>query len=496
MRVRRTCALAMLFLPLIASAAPERKVIDRAGRRMAVIERGRAFTHDRLGNSWVYHTVREVPREEKAAAVSLVRGNGTVRTYFASDLLPPGEVYPGMAGQVFTISPMTTPGHYVAAVGYISREHLTRNAVVVFAVGQDGEPRTVRFIQIRNAATAIGGPRDTIVVTAVDALDSASFALATVLDIDGNVQAELLPFGAPGIIEAAAVARSVRLQQSGASGFAVYDPESQTVQHYSAGRVGALPSLANAAADLTMRQPRAANQEIVFEADWAISIKDPGIGAARLDVRPVLELHVDDARQTVTAARNVIADGVPRAVVSRYDGRGIETWVSDMPWNSVLWQGDAVIGFGPRRGTVQQRVSLNGRIALQSDERAPRAAAAERSGCTSWMTARQCAQISAGELPLGEIKRLRSIIRVNDNGGGVGCMDDGYNMCAHSVSTCFDYWKDCNLDFEGNTYPMNCTMDECMYDACYPYDCWRNTTKMCCPDEPPVGTTNVTECNY
>ena len=501
MRVRSTCVLVMLFLPLLASAAqlPEardqRPQLNLPERRMAVMTRARSFSHDRLGNNWVSHNVVEAPRDTKAAAVTLIRPNGTLRTYFASDILPPGEVLPGLAGQIFTISPMTTANHYVATVGYISRERFTRNAVVVFAIGADGEPRTIRTIVIRNAATAIGGPRDTIVVTAVDPLDRANFALATVLDINGNVQAELLAFGAPDVLEAGAVARTVRLAQSGADDFAVLDPQSELVQHFSIANAGQLPSLANAKPETTLRRPQAASPEIAFTADWAVSIRETGVTGPNVESRRMIDFRVDDATHSVTVVRNVLVAGAPRAVVSRHDGRDVEAWMADGPWNATLWQSDAVTGLAPRGVVMQQRVSLKGAIALESSERAPRAAQQQKSGCTSWMTGRQCAQITAAETPVDEVRRLRRLIAL-DGGGGEGCFQGEFDMCAHSVMECMDFWKECNLDDEGNTFWMNCTMDYCMIDTCQPWDCAQNSQKVCCPDGPTESTTTVHECHF
>lgn len=503
MKGRSICAVAvaMLCLPVVAQAASlpagarqDRERVSAPERRVAVTARARAMSHDRLGNNWVFHGLDEVRAEVKAAAVTLIRPNGSLRTFFASDLLPQGTVAPGMAGQVFTISPMTTPGYYAATVGYVSREHYTRNAVVVFALGDDGEPRTVRVIQIRNAAQVIGGPRDTMIVTAADPLDSATFALATVFDIDGNVHAELMTFGAPNLIEAAKVTRAVRLQQSGAEDFALFDPQSRVVQHYSLARAGNLPSLADATPSPEMRAPRrAAYPEISLAADWTVSVDNPGVGGSRVELGRLLDFHVDDATQTVTLARNVSLNGVPSAVVSRYDGRDVEAWMSDGPWNATLWRRDAIDGFGPRGGLVEQHVSLKGGIAVTATERPVRAPRTQQSGCAAWMTGRQCAQISAAELSIADVRRFRNII-AHDNGGGEGCFDDGGNMCANSVQECMDYWVECNLDDEGNTYWMNCTLDYCMYDACYPWDCWQDRQKICCPDGPTVTTTSGGVC--
>jgi hypothetical protein len=499
MKVKSLLAVTLLFLPLFASAAlpaaarDERERVSAPERRVEVTKRARNVATDRMGNNWIFHGVAEIPRETEAAAVTLLRPDGSLRTFFASDLLPAGTIYPGKVGQVFSISPMTTPGYYAATVGYISKEHYTRNAVVAFALGTDGEPQTMRVIQIRNAATVIGGPRDTMVVTAADPLGDTNFALATVFDIDGNVHAELIPFGAATLTDAAAVTRQVRLQQSGIDDFALYDPQSQLVQHYSVGGIGTLPSLANATAAPEMRQPRrAAYPEIALTADWAIDIEDAGIAAKEVKTGRFLGLQVDNARQTVTVARGVLIDGAPRAVVNRYDGRNVETWVADGPWNAVLWNREAVTGFAPRGVLVEQRVSLKDRIELASAEKAAPVRVQQRSGCSGWMTARQCAQLSAPELPLGDLRKLRSIGAL-DGGGGEGCFDSG-NMCAHSVSDCMDFWTECDLDDQGNTYWMNCTLDYCVYDACQEWSCSQSTYKICCPERPPVTTTYTNNC--
>ena len=273
-----TLIAAILFLPLAANGATarnERTTESMRDRRVAVTARARRVTHDRLGNNWVFHGLDEVPREVKAAAVTLVRPDQTTRTFLASDLLARGSVFPGNVGQVYSISPLTTPGYYAATIGYISRAHYTLNALVVFAWKDDGDPQTVRVIQLRNSAQVIGGPRDTMIVTAVDPLSHGSFAMATVFDAEGNVHDELIPFGVTTVMDASVMVNGVRLQQSGADDFAIYDPQFETVQHYSLVSAGELPRADQVKPSLEMRQPRAAAfREIELAADWSVRIED------------------------------------------------------------------------------------------------------------------------------------------------------------------------------------------------------------------------------
>src|SRR5689334_19639356 len=88
----------LLLLPVAVSAASptgERPAPNSAERRAAVTYRAGGFSHDRLGNNWVFHHVAEIPSENEAAAVTLIRPDGSVRTFFASELLPAGSVFPG-----------------------------------------------------------------------------------------------------------------------------------------------------------------------------------------------------------------------------------------------------------------------------------------------------------------------------------------------------------------------------------------------------------------
>src|SRR5436190_23081530 len=115
MRTRIPGVVLLSLFPVIAwavSPTGERPGLSAAERRAAVTYRAGGFSHDRLGNNWVFHHVAEIPSENEAAAVTLIRPDGSVRTFFASDLLPAGFIFAGKVGQVYSISPMTTPGYY------------------------------------------------------------------------------------------------------------------------------------------------------------------------------------------------------------------------------------------------------------------------------------------------------------------------------------------------------------------------------------------------
>jgi hypothetical protein len=492
--------LALLFVPILAGALPPDRAVRQPSsareRGIAVMSlHARVVNHDRFGTNWVFHGLNDVAREVEAAAVTRMSGDRAARTYVASELVAPGEVFPGKLGQVYSISPLTTPGYYAATIGYYSKERATRNALVVFHESESGELATVRVIRLRNAAQVIGGPRDTMVVSAVDPLNAAAFHLATVFDVEGNVHAELLPFGAPTLVDASRVNRAVRLQQSGADDFALYDPQQNVVQHFSLAFAGELPKPSEVSRSTELRQPRrAVVPEIAFDADWAVDVAASGIRANDVKLGRLFDFDADDAHRTVTVARNVLVDGRPVAAVTRYDGRSATTFTAGGPWNGTLWRDDAITGFAPHhRSVLEERVSIADRIAATDAElfelvAEPRMRA---NGCASWMNARQCAQANAPDLSPLQSQRFR--IQPLENGGGEGCMSN-YDMCAHSVQECMDYYKQCNADFEGNTYWMNCSIDYCMYDSCYDWSCSQDRQKICCPDEPPETTVSVGAC--
>ncbi|HEX7151755.1 MAG TPA: hypothetical protein VF618_09730 [Thermoanaerobaculia bacterium] len=331
---------------------------SRTTRAIEVLLEARSVSHDPSGRHWVYHGVKGIEREPQAAGVTEIRPNGTTWTYLASDLLPAGSVYPGMVGQVYAVTPLTTKNFYAATTGWIDTNRRTRNAVVFFRRDDADHLQTYSIVEMTGIGAIAAGPSDTAVVAVNDPLKNGEHHLATILDAEGNILGSLVSFEAADFARAQDRISAVQLRQIGKSEVAILDETDSVVQAFRlfAPNACGLPKITPSSAPRTARK---SSEKITFSQQqlWRASVEDRGVEGEH-DFPRILDFSagIDGA---ITVVRMGVLEGKPRALVSRYGHGPVRTWVSDELWRAALIDGQGVSGIVPKAEVKEERIEFD-----------------------------------------------------------------------------------------------------------------------------------------
>jgi hypothetical protein len=352
---------AVVVSAFATSAAPTRhELVERnaTSREMQVLLESRSVAEDLSGTFWVHHGVEGIEQERQASAVTALRSDGTTRTYLASDILPAGSVSPGMVGQVYAITPLTSRGLYAATTGWIAPDRSTHNAVVFFREDGDGRISNVSVVPVSGARSVAAGPYDTVILAARDPLKNGDLQLATVLDANGNVMATFGPFEAESIRAASERLAAIRFHQLDANTVAMLDAAEQRVHalRVFAPADCAIPQVAEGKGPRRVQQSPARSR-FAFQPLWNLSVAHDGeVGIA--ESRDVIAFSA--TANSVTVARQVLVDADPRTIVTQYSRNAKpRSWVSEHIWRAALVGRTNIRGVVSRGTVWEERVELN-----------------------------------------------------------------------------------------------------------------------------------------
>ncbi|HEX6088236.1 MAG TPA: hypothetical protein VF266_27140 [Thermoanaerobaculia bacterium] len=347
---------------LSAAAAPAKQVVNERSadaRDVQVLLQSRSISVDLNGTAWVYHGATGLPHDPMAAAVTAIRVDGRTRTYLATDILPPGFVAPGKVGQVFAMTPLTTPGMFAATAGWHNADGRATNAVVFFREASDGTLTNYAVVRAPGARAIAAGPQDTVIVATLDPLHNGQTNLATVINANGTVMETWGPFEAPDRGAANDRIANVRFYQLDQQSVAVYDPATE--------RVGAFRVFApeNCAFEKTSpaEKPRAmamGSNKVRFGITdlWTVPVSDTSDSGAD-EVLPAIGFAATKDG-VVTVVRTIVVDDRPHTLVTRHTARErMASWSSDRWWRAAIVSPVDIRGFIAARETPwEERVSL------------------------------------------------------------------------------------------------------------------------------------------
>jgi hypothetical protein len=290
--------------------------------------------------------------------VTAVRPDGRTRTYLATDILPRGFVMPGRVGQVFAITPLTTPGRYAATVGWLDASGAPRNAVVFFREAGDGSIASDSVVAAPGARAIAAAPHDHVVVATLDPLRDGNTSLVTIVNASGNVPASWGRFDAPSVEAANDRIGGVRLYQIDRDTVAVYDAATQRVDaiRISAPEGGAILKASPSEKPRAMTAAADRDRFAVTEL-WTVPVHDTSDSGAS-EVLPVIGFAAT-ADGVVTVVRPVVVQERPRTLVTRYTGKGrLPSWSSDRSWRAALVSPAEVRGIIAGATPWEERVTL------------------------------------------------------------------------------------------------------------------------------------------
>ena len=317
------------------------------------------MTADLNGTFWVYHGVKGIEREPQAAAVTALRPDGTTRTYLASEILPAGSVLPGTVGQVYAIAPLSTPGFHAASAGWLDAEHNTVNGVVFFREDARGHVTNFSVVKLPGARAIAAGPKDSAVVAALDPLQNGATYLATVINAQGTVLAELCPFDEEDLRTRMDRISNVRLQSLSGDSVAIFNPVSMRVEAhriFTPERCG----FEEVTASDRSRSP-VVNPRVKFASTplWNCPVSDVNdVDASEIFPMTGFAASSDG---TVIVVRGAVVDDVPRTVITRYTPKErLPSWMSDHFWRVALVTPRRARGLIAGRTIWEEQVQLTG----------------------------------------------------------------------------------------------------------------------------------------
>lgn len=351
----------VLSLAVSASAAPLRHIVQERSadaRDVQVLLQARSTFVDLNGTSWIYHGLTGVQHDPMAAGVTAIRPDGTTRTYLATDVLPHGTVPPGRLGQVYAVTPLTTPGMFAATAGWYDESGRAKNAVVFFREAADGTLSNYSVVPAPGARAIAAGPQDNAVVATLDPLHDGATYLVTIVNANGNVLASWGPFDAPSVAAANDRIAGVRLYQIDRETVAVYDAGTQRVGAFRIFAPENCAIIRTAPSEKPRAMAMASNRERFGVTDlWSVPVGDTSDSGAS-EVHPVIGFAAT-RDGVVTVVRPVVVDDRPRMLVTRYTAKGRQaSWSSDHFWRTAL------VGTGEIRGMVAGATPWEERVTL------------------------------------------------------------------------------------------------------------------------------------
>jgi hypothetical protein len=265
---------------------------------------------------------------------------------------------PGKVGQLFAITPLTTPGMFAATAGWIDPDGATRNAVVFFRENPDGTTSNYSVVPAPGARAIAAGPQDNAVVATVDPLRNGELSLATIVNADGTVMGSYGPFEAPSAAAANDRIAGVRFYQIDRQSIAVYDAGAQRV---SAFRLFALENcgIVKTAPSERPRGMVMSSTKVRFGVSdlWTVPVSDTSDSGAS-EVLPVIGFAAT-LEGVVTVVRPIVVDERPRTLVTRYTTKGRwPSWSSDRFWRVALVTPAEARGVVAAATPWEERVSL------------------------------------------------------------------------------------------------------------------------------------------